>query len=659
MCGIAGILNFDRTAPVSARLLRDMTDAIAHRGPDGRGDYVAGCVGLGHRRLSIIDLSRGAQPMCNEDGSVWVTYNGEIYNFESVRSDLESRGHTFKSASDTEVIVHAYEEWGEQAVQRLRGMFAFALWDQHQQQLLLARDRVGIKPLYYTNTGSALLFASELKALLVHPTVSRRLSPRAIDRFLTYYYLPGAETPFTDIFKLEPGHLLIVKDGRVRKEQYWDLSFEETSRWRGFSHAVEALQDLLRQTVKDHMISDVPVGVLLSGGVDSTGVLRYAAEGAGDAIHSFTVGFAGEGFADERPYARLAAQRYGTRHHDIEVTPDEFLEFLPQYVWHMEEPVCEPPAIALYYVSRLAREAGVKVLLSGEGGDEAFAGYQNYRNLLFLERAKSALGTAKPLLRSTLERLAQLGWHRVESYSKLIDPPLSSYYLSRTATPETPFNRLKSVLYRAALNEALRNHESNEPTRRLFDRVGEQALLDRMLYVDTKTWLPDDLLVKADKMTMATSVELRVPLLDVRVLELAASLPQSFKLRGWSGKRILKAALKGAVPREILERRKTGFPVPYERWLRTDLKDFVGDTLLTPTAALAQYFHTSVVGDIVEGFFRTGAGGKEVFSLLVLELWLQRFGTAKTPHVSSVHTPRSRAPQDDHVEALLANRSGV
>ena len=635
MCGISGIVNFDREEPVSARLLRDMTDVMTHRGPDGHGEYIAACVGLGHRRLSIIDLSGGAQPMCNEDATVWVTYNGEIYNFDAVRSDLESRGHTFKSSSDTEVIVHAYEEWGEQAVQRLRGMFAFAVWDERKQLLLLARDRVGVKPLYYANTGRGLVFASELKALLLNPAVSRRLNARAIDRFLTYYYLPGSETLFADIHKLEPGHFLVVKDGRVRNEQYWDLCFDNPRPWRNLSEAVEALQELLRQTVKDHMISDVPVGVLLSGGVDSTGVLRYAVEEASDAIHSFTIGFAGEGFADERPYARLAAQRYGTRHHDITLTPGEFLEFLPQYVWHMEEPVCEPPAIALYYVSRLARQFGVKVLLSGEGGDEAFGGYQNYRNLLLLERVKSALGPAKPLLRWCLHAAGRLGWSRVEPYSKLIDPPLWKYYLSRTATPETPFNRLKGALYRAEFAEALGDHEFDEATRSLFDRIQERPLLDQMLYVDTKTWLPDDLLVKADKMTMATSVELRVPLLDFRVLEFAASLPQSFKLRGWSGKRVLKAALKGSVPREILERRKTGFPVPYERWLRGDLQEFVRDTVLAPTAALTNYFRTSALRDMVEGFFRDGRGSKEVFCLLVLELWLQRFAAAETQALSS------------------------
>jgi asparagine synthase (glutamine-hydrolysing) len=654
MCGISGIVNFDPGAPVNARLLQEMTDAMSHRGPDGRGEYVAGCVGLGHRRLSIIDLGGGAQPMCNENGTVWVTYNGEIYNFEAVRSDLESRGHLFKSSSDTEVIVHAYEEWGEQSVQRLRGMFAFAVWDERRRQLLLARDRVGIKPLYYANTGSALVFASELKSLLVHPAVSRRMNPRAIDRFVTYYYLPGTDTPFADVHKLEPGHFLILKDGRLRNERYWDLSFDSPRSSQSLPEAVEALQQILRQAVKDHLISDVPVGVLLSGGVDSTGVLRYAAEEAGAPIHSFTIGFAGEGFADERPFARLAAQTYGTRHHDISLTPGEFLEFLPQYVWHMEELVCEAPAVALYYVSRLARESGVKVLLSGEGGDEAFGGYQDYRNLLILERMKSALGPAKPLLRSTLDTLGRLGWSRVRPYSKLIDRPLSDYYLSRTATPETLFNRLKSILYRPEFAHAIGNHESDDVTRSLFSRVRERPPLDRMLYVDTKTWLPDDLLVKADKMTMATSVELRVPLLDVAVLEFAASLPQSFKVRGWSGKRILKAALKDSVPREILERRKTGFPVPYDRWLRSDLREFVTDTVLAPTAGLTDYFQTKGLRKIVDGFYRDGSGSKEVYCLLVLELWLQRFAKAGSEHVTPRFRPEPDVPRDAYPAILPA-----
>jgi asparagine synthase (glutamine-hydrolysing) len=628
MCGICGKLNFDREEPVNSDVLHDMMRVIAHRGPDGSGEYREGPVGLGHRRLSIIDLSTGDQPMCGEDGTVWVVYNGEIYNFRELRDDLAARGHKFRSTSDTEVIVHAYEEFGPESVGRLRGMFAFALWDERKQLLLLARDRVGIKPLYYTNTGRALVFGSELKSLLCDPDVARRVNVRAIDRFLTYYYGAGAETLFEGIYKLEPGHYLTASHGRVAITRYWDLRFAPDPRQSSFDAAVHDLRAILRRTVRDHLIADVPVGVLLSGGVDSTGVLRYAVEEAGSQIHSFTIGFSGEGFADERPYARLAAERYGTRHHDITLTPEEFRDFLPQYVWHMEEPVCEPPAIALYHVSRLARQTGVKVLLSGEGGDEAFGGYQTYRNLLMLERLKAALGPARPLLRASLQALGGLGWSRVTPYSEMVQPALADYYLSRTATPGTPFNRLKSSLYRPEVVEALAFDIAHAPTSDLFRVMRGHALLDQMLYVDTKTWLPDDLLVKADKMTMATSVELRVPLLDFQVLEFAASLPQSFKVRGWSGKRILKAALQGSVPQAILDRPKTGFPVPYARWLRTELRDFVADTVLAPTAALGAYFQSATVRDVVERFHRHGVGSKEVFCLLVLELWLKRFATA-------------------------------
>ena len=624
MCGIVGKLNLDGNLPVRHELLRQMMDEIAHRGPDGEGDYLSGPVGLGHRRLSIIGLESGAQPMSNEDGTVWVVYNGEIYNFPELRTELEARGHIFKSDTDTEVIVHLYEELGTELVKRLRGMFAFALWDERKQFLLLARDRVGIKPLYYVNTGRALVFGSEIKSLLVDPSVERRVNPRAIDRFLTYYYLPGEETLFEGIYKLDPGHYLTVQNGRVAKRRYWDLRFETSPRWTRFDEAVEALQTLLRDTVKDHMISDVPVGVLLSGGVDSTGILRYAVEQTQKKISTFTVGFAGEDFADERPYARLAAQHYGTLHHEITINAKDFYDFLPKYVWHMEEPVCEPPAVALYFVSRLARESSVKVLLSGEGGDEAFGGYQTYRNLLLLEGLKSAFGPAKGLLRLGLKALGQVGWKRVKRYGNLVNLPLSQYYLSRTAAPDTPFNRLKHVLYKKDFLDSL-DEPSDEPTHGLFKQLYGLPLLHQLLLVDTKTWLPDDLLVKADKMTMATSVELRVPLLDFQVLEFAASLPPHFKVQGWSTKRILKAALKDSVPPAILKRKKTGFPVPYDRWLRKELKDFVFETILDKNSALSAYFCDEALLKLLQAHQRGEGGSQEVFSLLVLELWHQQF----------------------------------
>ncbi|MGZ8171700.1 MULTISPECIES: asparagine synthase (glutamine-hydrolyzing) [Methylobacter] len=635
MCGICGKLNFNRQNPVGQGLIRQMMDMIQHRGPDGSGEFLSGPVGLGHRRLSIIDLDTGGQPMSNEDGTVWVVYNGEIYNFHELRTELEEKGHHFKSTTDTEVIVHLYEELGDQCVARLRGMFAFALWDERKQRLLLARDRVGVKPLYYTNTGKSLIFASEIKSLLVDPDVERRVNPHAIDRFLTYYYLPGNESLFDGIFKLDPGHYLTVQDGRTSVEQYWDLRFEIPPCPPSFDEAVDVLRELLSRTVKDHMISDVPVGVLLSGGVDSTGILSYATQHADRPMHTFTMGFSGANFQDERPYAKLASQKFGTIHHEISMSANDFREFLPKYVWHMEEPVCEPPAIALYFVSQLARQSSVKVLLSGEGGDEAFGGYQTYRNLLILEKLKSACGPAKGLLRLGFQALGHAGYKRIGQYANLVEPTLAEYYLSRTATPYTPFNQRKPELYNKEFAAFLDIQSSGMFTRKLFEQVSDQPLLNRMLYVDTKTWLPDDLLVKADKMTMAASVELRVPLLDYRVLEFAASLPLHYKVNGWKLKRILKAALVETVPQEILNRKKTGFPVPYDDWMRKEMKDFVFDTILATNAGLDSYFCKEALTNLLQSHQKGKGYSKEVFSLLVLALWHQQFaGLSPSPFES-------------------------
>ena len=625
MCGICGKLNFEAGEPADARLLRRMSDLIEHRGPDGAGEYIDGPVALGHRRLSIIDLDTGDQPMANEDGTIWVVYNGEIYNFKELRTELLARGHRFKSESDTEVIVHMYEELGDACVNRFRGMFAFALWDSRQRHLLLARDRVGVKPLYYANTGRGLTFASEMKALLADPSIERRINARTIDRFLTYYYAPGTETLFEGVQKLPPGHYLTVDAGKVKIHEYWDLRFDGADGPLQFDAAVSSLQSLLRTTVADHMISDVPVGVLLSGGVDSTGVLRYAIEGSGKPIHSFTMGFEGAGFSDERPYARIASQRYGSVHHDMTLSAAAFRDFLPRYAWHMEEPVCEPPAVALFFVSQLARQTGVKVLLSGEGGDEAFGGYPEYRNLLLLERLKRGFGGAQGILRAGLGALGASGAARIGRYGSLVEPSLSEYYFSRTSSPQTPFNRGKQALYTAAFRDALSGHVSCGTSRDLFERVESRPLLDQMLYVDTKTWLPDDLLVKADKMTMATSVELRVPLLDHRLLEFAASLPPEFKVKGFELKRLLKAALSQSVPREILKRKKTGFPVPYDHWMRNELRDYVFDTVLAEGSFLPSYFSRPEMESLLQSHCRGEGMAKEVFSLVALELWHQQF----------------------------------
>ena len=388
MCGICGKFALGANETVSPELVTAMAATIHHRGPDDEGYYISGPVGLGFRRLSIIDLQSGHQPLSNEDGSIWIVFNGEIYNYKELRAFLLGKGHVFKTQTDTEVIVHLYEEFGSDCLQKLRGMFAFAIWDGNTKTLFLARDRVGIKPLYYCLNDTSLVFASEIKAILADPSISRKIVPELIDRFLTFLYVPGEETLLNGITKLAPGHYLLAHNGKAVIRQYWDLHFEEPSGGMSSQDAEADLLSLLAETVRLHMIADVPVGILLSGGVDSTGVLSLAVNATEKKISTFTVGFSGDNVADERPYARLASDKFGTRHFDMTISAEDFATFLPRYIWHMEEPICEPPAIALYYVSKLARKY-VTVLLSGEGGDEAFAGYSNYRNLVWLERLKA------------------------------------------------------------------------------------------------------------------------------------------------------------------------------------------------------------------------------------------------------------------------------
>ncbi|MGC2639254.1 MAG: asparagine synthase (glutamine-hydrolyzing) [Acidobacteriaceae bacterium] len=625
MCGICGKLSLDRDLTVPPALIRAMADTIRHRGPDDEGYYVSGPIGLGFRRLSIIDLHTGHQPISNEDGTVWIVFNGEIYNYQELRAWLIGKGHVFKSRTDTEVIVHLYEELGAACLEKLRGMFAFAIWDEKGQTLLLARDRVGIKPLYYHLTGSSLSFASELKAILADPSVDRNLAPELIDRFLTFMYVPGEETLLRGIRKLLPGHYLLVKDGQATIRQYWDLQFAEASPRQSVQQAEADLLNLLSETVGQHMIADVPVGILLSGGVDSTGVLSLAVDNTDKTISTFTVGFSGNSFADERPYARLAAERYGTQHYEMTITAQDFAAFLPSYVWHMEEPVCEPPAIALYYVSKLAREH-VTVLLSGEGGDEAFAGYSNYRNLVWLERLKRGGPALNSAFAGGMSLASSLfSSSRVAKYVPLMGERFPDYYYSRTANPfRTTGNGLAAVYSSDFLGSVDREH-SLEPVRALQANMRGQGTLNTMLYIDTKTWLPDDLLIKADKMTMANSVELRVPLLDHRVLEFAASLRPALKLNGVNTKYILKKALSQRIPAAIRDRKKTGFPVPYESWLRKELKDVVRDVLTDTKTLNRGYFHRGAVERLIEADAAGANYSKELFSLLTLELWQRTF----------------------------------
>lgn len=625
MCGIAGKLIFDSTARIGENEVRRMILPLVHRGPDGQGTYRDRNIGLGHCRLSIIDLNSGAQPMANEDESVWIVFNGEIYNFLELRDRLLAKGHIFRSQCDTEVIIHLYEEMGFDCVKELRGMFAFALWDAKQQRLFLARDRVGIKPLYYCETDKALYFASELKGIMADPAVSRELSHAALRTFLAFNYVPGEETLFQSVKKLLPGHYLVAERGKIVIRQYWDLRFTR-ERWnQSFEETVEELHSLLKSTIRDHMIADVPVGVLLSGGVDSTAVLNFAVEGTEKKVSTFTVGFDGSHVVDERPYARLAAQRFGTEHHEISITEKDFWNFLPSYVWHMEEPVCEPPAIALYYITKFARDH-VKVLLSGEGGDEAFAGYPNYPNMMCLERIRSSVGP----LAGPIGAIAALAGratndHRIQRYGTALRHRLGSQYFSRTSGPTAFFNQNARTFFTSEFFDNTVSKSPGEFISNLLRPMGNEPLLNQMLYVDTKTWLPDDLLVKADKITMANSIELRVPLLDHKILEFAASLPADFKVCGKETKRILKAAFARVIPEEILDRKKAGFPVPYETWLRNGLKAGIEDLLLSQRSVSRGYFKKAEVGRLLKANAEKGGYAKEIFSLLTVELWFMQF----------------------------------
>jgi len=623
MCGIAGKI-WVGAAP-DEEMLRRMADAVVHRGPDDEGYLVSGPAGFAFRRLSIIDLDGGHQPIANADSTVWVMLNGEIYNYRRLRKSLSSKGYAFRTESDTEVIVHLYDEYGDDFIHHLVGMFSIAMWDSRRQRLLLARDRPGIKPLYYAETPDGLTFGSEIKSLLADPSVSRDTDPQAVNRFLTFDYLPGTDTLFRAIKKLEPGHILTYEDGKASTRRYWDLTFDPDGT-RSAEGAQQDLVALLEEVTSDHLISDVPVGLLLSGGVDSSALLSIASRQGAD-LSTFTIGFSNESFADERALSRQVATRYGTNHYEASMSEQQFLDALPRYVWHMEEPVCEPPAIALYYVASLAAEH-VKVVLSGEGGDEAFAGYSNYRNNTWYERVKRAAGPSRPLVSNLLSGIPSQG-PRIDKYLRSFNVGLEDYYLSRSATPYTYFNENKVSLYTPDFVDSVSDDVSLAPLAPIWEAVADQQPLNKMLYVDTKTWLPDDLLVKADKMTMAVSLELRVPLLDHRVLEFAAGLPLNLKLRGFETKHILKNTLEAQLPPEIRRRKKTGFPVPYARWLAGNSLGSMRDLLLDDAAISRGYFQRAEVERLLRRNAENRDRSKEIFSLAVIELWHRLFVDAE------------------------------
>ncbi len=634
MCGICGVISFDSKLPVERRWLEAMSQQIVHRGPDDAGFYLSGSVGLAIRRLSIIDLRTGQQPISNEDGTVWLVYNGEIYNHEELRGNLEKRGHQYRSRSDTETIVHLYEEYGRDSVQHLRGMFAFALWDARKRRLLVARDRLGIKPLYYWRNGSTFLFGSEIKALLAYPGVRAELNRAAISEYLAFGYLSGTETLFAGAHKLPPGHTLELEEGgEIRIEPYWDLPLPADSATRQpKSYYVRSYRGQLEESVASHLMSDVPLGVFLSGGIDSSAVAALMTKVRRGPIETFSVGYE-EACDSELPYAKGVAAHLGSTHHEVRVSRQEFFEALPKLVWHEDEPIAWPSSVALYFVARLARRY-VTVVLTGEGSDETLAGYSRYPWTLWNTRADRLYRRLSPPgLRRRVRRLVadssflSAGLRRKLQHTFLARDGNSwvSFYFDNfySAFSEPEQINLLAEEFRPDPGTAYRNVLA-------FWEKSSGELISRLLYTDIKTYLVE-LLMKQDNMSMAASIESRVPFLDHRLVEFAAGIPPHFQTRGLAGKSILKSAVRDLLPKGIIYRRKMGFPTPWRTWLAGTQLDLIEGFLLEPRSLGRGIFKKDALRRLfAEHRTRFRDHHDRIWRLLNLEIWHRVFLDAES-----------------------------
>jgi asparagine synthase (glutamine-hydrolysing) len=618
MCGIAGFADSTPTGrPPEFNLVHRMCEVIRHRGPDDEGIHVAPGVGLGMRRLSIIDLSGGRQPIHNETSTIWVVFNGEIYNYRELRVELEAHGHRFSTSSDTETIVHAYEEWGEDAFRRLRGMFAIALWDAPNRSLLLARDRAGQKPLHYAERRGRLYFASEIKSLLAAGAIEPALDLAALDHYLTFLYTPRDASIFEGVHKLPPGHYLRWRDGRTEVKQYWRIGERETFSGSE-SDAVAALGTVLQDAVRSHMVSDVPLGAFLSGGVDSSAVVGMMSRASSQPVKTFSIGFDEPEF-DELEHARTVARHFGTEHHEFVVRPDG-LSILEDLIGHFDEPFADSSAIPTWYVSEIARRH-VTVVLSGDGGDELFGGYDRYLphprvarfDRLPLPGLRAAASLAWPLLphgargKNFLRHVAQ------DPAGRYLDS-IALFHADERAALYTPEVRARLT---GGAERALARH---------FDRFAALPHDSRMMRFDFETYLPEDVLTKVDRMSMAHSIETRVPLLDNEVIDFAAALPARFKIHDGRRKHVLKETLRTLLPDSILNRRKQGFGVPLGTWFRGGLTDLFSDVLQSPRTKQRGYFEPAFVSRLLREHL---GGGRDhtlrLWQLLVFELWHRHY----------------------------------
>ena len=598
-----------------------MASALIHRGPDGEGAWIRGNVGLAHRRLAIIDLSTAAnQPMCNEDGSIWITFNGEVYNFVELRKELQERGHSFRTHSDTEVIIHAYEEYGRGCLDKLRGMFAFAIWDAPARTLFLARDRVGKKPLFYYHGPDRFLFASEIKALLTESSVPRETDPIAIDHFLALGYVPGPRTAFNGIKKLPPAHWLEVRNGKLETGRYWKLNYAPKHRISA-KDAVAELNLQLAEAVRLRLVSDVPLGAFLSGGVDSTAVVIHMAEMMNRPVRTFSVGFGAHTF-DERPFARVVAERYGTDHTELMVE-SPVSDILTRLVWHYDEPFGDSSAVPSYLISELTRQH-VTVVLNGDGADESFAGYDWYKMDRLIQRGEVLPLSVREGFASLMKRMPanwkkkKLLWHLARLAEVMALSPCRRY----AQWVEHFGPKARQRMFTDDFADTVKESNPDRLFSTSFADSDADDWLDTVLEADVNLYLADDLLVKMDRATMASSLEGRSPFLDHVFMEFAARLPVAFKQAWGQKKRILKASLRGRVPDALLDRPKMGFSVPINEWFRTDLREMAHDVLLSPRCSQREYFTPASVEKLLqehsEGLSDHGA---RLWDLLMLELW--------------------------------------
>ncbi len=624
MCGISGFVKVQSAAGSRSDLIR-MMDQIKHRGPDGQGIYEDGKAFLGHRRLSIIDVSGGHQPMSNETASLWITFNGEIFNHADIRSHLQSAGHKYVSRCDTETIIHAFEEFGASCVEKFRGMFSFAVWDSEREQLFCARDRLGIKPFYYFFNGKVFVFASEIKALFEHPEVSAEFNELVLSEYLSFGYLAGEQTFFKGIKKLMPGHTLQLnaKTGSLDIRQYWDVpspADNEIDSSRTDDDWILDCRRRLEQTVEMRLMSDVPLGMFLSGGVDSSAIAALMKKLRTEIVKSFAVGYAEEEYS-ELSYARQVSESIGTDHHEVRIDAEAFFGALPELVWHEDEPIAWPSSVSLYFVSQLAAEH-VKVVLTGEGSDELFGGYQRYQHYLFNRKWADRYRIVPTGLRNLVRR-------QIESESLIsadLRRKLQHTFLGREATIESLqldnfYGAFSASERRSLISNSDANSSHAYSNYLQYWRSHEGTTLSRMLYADQKTYLVE-LLMKQDQMSMASSIESRVPFLDHTFVEFASRVPDSLKIRDGIGKYIIKRSVEDLLPKEIIYRKKMGFPTPLRQWFRDNASDPLSSSLLDRSGFLSEYVDLDQVRQLVD---RQKSGVEDatdrLWRLLNLKIW--------------------------------------